>query len=327
MSSQAPERRDTQRPPDSGLASGKASSGFSLRSHRRLLLAGCVLYLGLIFGVMLWRGIEIEPQWVALALLLIAAVLGRGRQFLFDFVPFLVLFFAYEAMRGFAAHTGFPTHDLAEWERPFFGGQVPTLVLQHALYHPGQVGWLDLATIAVYFMHFVVPVAVGFVFWLRSRELYWHFVAALLVMSFLAFVTYLFIPTTPPWLQFPKEVIKIPNATVDNLHLSYFVSPVYRNLNPNLYAAFPSMHAAYPALAVVYAWRQSRKLALGLLAWTACVCFSIVYLGEHYVIDILCGLLYVAAGVLITEVAARRLALAGGAAISGDRRPAPAERG
>jgi hypothetical protein len=38
----------------------------------RLILAGTVLYLVLIFGVMLWRGISIEPQWVMLALLLVA---------------------------------------------------------------------------------------------------------------------------------------------------------------------------------------------------------------------------------------------------------------
>jgi hypothetical protein len=278
--------------------------------RRRLLVAGSVLYLGLIFGVMLWRGIEIEPQWVALALLVIAVALGRGKQFIFDFFPFLLLFFAYEVMRGFASKTGFQPHDLSGLERAVFGGSVPTLVLQRALYQPDRIGWLDLAGMFFYFMHFVLPVAMGFVFWLRSRELYWRFAAALLLLSFLAFVTYLFFPSTPPWLQFPHEVHKVSNETVAKLHLDYFVSPLYGSLNPNLYAAFPSLHAAYPVLAAIFAWRVDRRLAVLLCAWAACVWFSVVYLGEHYVVDALDGLLYVAAAVVLVELVARRRTVA-----------------
>lgn len=270
---------------------------------------GSLFYLALIFGVMLWRGIEIEPQWVVLALLVIAAALGRGRQFLFDFVPFLLLFLAYEEMRGFASRTGFPTHDLSGLERSLFGGQLPTVVLQRAFYSSNQVGVLDLVTMGFYFLHFVLPVAIGFLFWLRSREHYWRYISALLGMSFLAFVTYLFFPTTPPWLEVPHEVIKISNATIDKLHVAYFISPLYTHVNPNLYAAFPSMHAAYPALAIVYAWSRYRVLALGLVAWTACVCFSIVYLGEHYVVDFICGFVYVAVAALLTELVASRLSI------------------
>jgi membrane-associated phospholipid phosphatase len=285
--------------------------------RRRLLVAGSVLYLGLIFGVMLWRGIEIEPQWVALALLVIAVALGRGKQFIFDFFPFLLLFFAYEVMRGFASKTGFQPHDLSALERAVFGGSVPTLVLQRALYQPDRIGWLDLAGMFFYFMHFVLPVAMGFVFWLRSRELYWRFAVALLLLSFLAFVTYLFFPSTPPWLQFPHEVHKVSNETVAKLHLDYFVSPLYGSLNPNLYAAFPSLHAAYPVLAAIFAWRVDRRLAVLLCAWAACVWFSVVYLGEHYVVDVLCGFAFVAVSAFIVQQFKRRPAGAAGSGGSG----------
>jgi membrane-associated phospholipid phosphatase len=275
-----------------------------------LLLGGSLVYLGLVFGVMLWRGIEIEPQWVGLALLVIAVAIGRGRQFVFDFVPFLLLFFAYEVMRGFAAKTGFQPHDLSGLERPLFLGHLPTLDLQTALYRPDRVGLLDLAGTGIYFMHFVLPVAVGFVLWLSSRDRYWRFAAALLVLSFLAFVTYLFFPSTPPWLQFPHEVHKISNETVAKLGLDYFVSPAYSHLNPNLYAAFPSLHVAYPVLGAVYLWGQHRRLAVFLAAWSTAVGFAVVYLGEHYVVDALDGLLYVAAAVLLVHVVGRRLVAA-----------------
>jgi membrane-associated phospholipid phosphatase len=287
-----------------------------------MLVAGSLLYLGLVFGVMLWRGIEIEPQWVVLALLVIALALGRGRQFIFDFLPFLLLFFAYEVMRGFASKTGFQPHDLSVLERAVFFGHVPTLVLQAALYHPDRVGWLDLLGIFFYFMHFVLPLAMGFVFWLDSRSYYWRFAAALLVLAFLAFVTYLFFPSTPPWLQFPHEVHKISDETIAKLGVAYFISPVYRHLDPNLYAAFPSLHAAFPTLAAVYAWPRRRRLALALAGWALCVWFSVVYLGEHYVVDALDGVVYVAAAVLLVELAGRRLAAGHPrAAGSGGRRP------
>ncbi len=278
--------------------------------HPRLLLASSLLYLGIVFGVMLWRGIEIEPQWVVLALLVIALALGRGKQFIFDFFPFLLLFLAYEIMRGFAAKTGFAPHDISPLEKALFFGQVPPLTLQSTFYRADQVGWLDLAAIFFYFMHFVLPVAVGFILWLSSRELYWRFVAALLLLSFLAFLTYLFFPSTPPWIQFPNQVVKVADVTVEHkLALAYFVSPVYQTLyrfDPNQYAAFPSLHAAYPALAAIYAWKPHRKLALLLIAWTACVWFSIVYLGEHYVVDALDGVIYVAAAVFIVARLSRR---------------------
>jgi membrane-associated phospholipid phosphatase len=274
--------------------------------RRTLLLAGSVVYLALVFGVMLWRGIEIEPQWVALALLVIAVALGRGRQFIFDFFPFLLLFFAYEVMRGFASKTGFQPHNLSVLELTLFGGNLPTLVLQRAFYRPGQIGWLDLVTMYFYFMHFVLPVAAGFIIWLRSRQLYWRFAAALLLLSFLAFVTYLFFPSTPPWLQFPGQVHQIQHETVIKLGLAYYVSPIYTHLDPNLYAAFPSLHAAYPALAALYVWRAHRRVAMVFCVWAACVWFSVVYLGEHYVVDVLDGLVYVAVAVAIVELAARK---------------------
>ena len=265
------------------------------------LLIGSLIYLAVIFGVMLWRGISIEPEWVILALLVIAIAMGRGLTFLADWGPFLLLFFAYEAMRGFASKTGFAPHDLSGIERAVFGGTLPTLTLQHDFYHPGVVGVQDVVATFFYFMHFPLPILVGFFFWLNSRDHYHRFIAALLLMCFLAFVTYLFWPSAPPWWQV-KDVVKIIDRTVQSLWGSeYFVSAIYHSFNPNRFAAFPSLHAAFPALAAVYAWPRYRALSVGLVAWTAAVALSIVYLGEHYVIDALDGFLYVAAATILVE--------------------------
>ena len=262
-----------------------------------------------IFGVMLWRGISIEPEWVVLALLVIAIAMGRGLVFIADWGPFLLLFFAYEAMRGFASKTGFAPHDLSDLERAVFAGTLPTVTMQHAFYRVDSISPQDVIAMFFYFMHFPLPILVGFVFWLRSRDHYHRFIAALLLMAFLAFVTYLFWPSAPPWYQFklgvaPEGVAvhKILNETVDKIWgNNYIVSPLYTHLNPNQFAAFPSLHAAFPALAAVYAWRRYRMLAVGLVLWTLAVLASIVYLGEHYIVDALDGFLYVAVATALVE--------------------------
>jgi len=262
-----------------------------------------------IFGVMLWRGISIEPEWVVLALLVIAIAMGRGLVFIADWGPFLLLFFAYEAMRGFASKTGFAPHDLSDLERAVFAGTLPTVTMQHAFYRVDSISPQDVIAMFFYFMHFPLPILVGFVFWLRSRDHYHRFIAALLLMAFLAFVTYLFWPSAPPWYQFklgvaPEGVAvhKILNETVDKIWgNNYIVSPLYTHLNPNQFAAFPSLHAAFPALAAVYAWRRYRMLAVGLVLWTLAVLASIVYLGEHYAVDALDGFLYVAVATALVE--------------------------
>jgi membrane-associated phospholipid phosphatase len=275
---------------------------------RRLLWLGIGLYLGLIFGVMLWRGISIEPQWVVLALLLVAVALGRGRAFLTDWLPFLVLFFGYEIMRGFAGKAGFPVHDVSGLERGLFAGTLPTLTLQHWFYDPSRVAIWDVAGMVLYFLHFPLPIVVGFMFWVNDRAHYWRFVSALLLMSFVAFVTYLFFPTAPPWIANHADgVHKVINETVDKLWgpNNYIVSPLYSRLNPNQYAAFPSLHAAFPALAAIYAWRRYRPVALVLIPYTACIWLAVVYLGEHYFVDALAGLAYAIVATVAVTLFAR----------------------
>ena len=264
------------------------------------------MYLAVIFGVMLWRGVSIEPQWVVLALLLVAVALGRGRAFLTDWLPFLVLFFGYEVMRGFAAKTGFAPHDVSGLERALFGGTLPTVVLQHRFYDPGQISVQDWVAMVLYFLHFPLPIVVGFVFWINNRDHYWRFVAALLLMSFLSFITYLFVPTEPPWYANAAEVIKVNNETIRKWGVAYFVSPVYTNLNPNKFAALPSLHAAFPALAAIYAWGRYRLLSIGLIVYTGCIWLAVVYLGEHYFVDALAGLAYALVATVIVEAVARR---------------------
>jgi membrane-associated phospholipid phosphatase len=76
----------------------------------------------------------------------------------------------------------------------------------------------------------------------------------------------------------------------------------------NPVAAMPSLHAAYPtyiALYGVYIWG---KKSLPVFILPAAISLAAVYLGHHYVIDILAGALYaaVAFGVIVIWRAIRK---------------------
>jgi membrane-associated phospholipid phosphatase len=123
-------------------------------------------------------------------------------------------------------------------------------------------------------------------------------------MSFAAFVFFLFVPVAPPWTAVPG-VVKIIDHTLPSFtDLPGVPVPatVYHWLTPNSYAAMPSLHAAYPLLGALFALRLWGWRAWPTLLYTACVWFSIVYLGEHYVVDIIGGVLVCIAAFLAEDL-------------------------
>jgi hypothetical protein len=235
--------------------------------------------------------------------------------FLADWLPMVALLVMYELLRDLAPLVGAPARDLFGIDQWLSGGRQATLVLQSALYRPASTGPLDVVASAVYFMHFVLPAAVGLWLWLGDRSRYRAFAATLLVACCLAFVTYVAFPTQPPWLAHPQDVHKVIDETIGKLGLPGWLVGFYRDRDYNVDAAFPSLHAAFPLVATVHAWAHSRRLGVLLGVWTLVVWFSVVYLGEHNVIDVMGGVAYATTAVVIVawwrSGAARRAAPVG----------------
>jgi len=233
-----------------------------------------------------------------LILMLIAAlVLGRAKLFLADWVPFLILFLSYEYLRGLGGEFGMPIHDVTALERWVSFGLVPSLALQQAFYHAGQLSWYDIAATMFYFLHFAFPLGLGYLFWIVDRRTFLRFSRALIAMSFAAFVFYLLLPVAPPWKAVPG-IVKIIDHTLPSFtDLPGIPIPatVYHWLTPNQYAAMPSLHAAFPLLGALFALRLWGRRAWPTLVYTAGVWLSIVYLGEHYIVDIVGAVIFAGA--------------------------------
>ena len=84
---------------------------------------------------------------------------------------------------------------------------------------------------------------------------------------------------------------------------------MYETVDGNPWAAMPSLHFGASVLAAMLLSESNR--AAGAVGWTyaGVLGFALVYLGEHYVVDLLAGLGLVAA-VRIGEPIAEPLALA-----------------
>ena len=133
------------------------------RRNDRILLWAVAAYIVVLSALMLVRGVSITPDVLLVAFGLAAVLLGRGRLFLRDWIPFIGLFFAYELMRGYADNLGIAVHvtDVLAIERLLFFGSVPTQVLQDALHPATGSDVLASAATVFYFLHFPLPIAVG----------------------------------------------------------------------------------------------------------------------------------------------------------------------
>jgi hypothetical protein len=276
------------------------------RRNDRLLLALVAGYIALLSALMIARGVSITPDVLLVALGLAAVLVGRGRLFVRDWIPFIGLFFAYELMRGYADNLGFSVHvaDVLAVERALFGGNVPTAVLQAWLHPTTGVDLIAVVATIFYFLHFPLPIAVGFFLWLRRRRHYYDYVAALIVLSMAGFITYLLLPVAPPWYAareglLPGVIYLKDQGFTDLARFfgfegHYLFSYTIYQINPNQVAAFPSLHAGYPFLAFLFARRAFGKVGWLMLVYAACVMFAIVYLADHYVVDIVGGIAYAA---------------------------------
>ena len=262
-----------------------------LAGAAKLALAGYFAYL-----VLLWPGLPLYAYPVVL--LVVAATLRivtRRRDdlrvswwYLGGTVLFAHLWFL-------ADEVGTPVRMayVVDVERWLFLGRIPTVWLQELLYVPGRRGALEWGLIAVYTSYFFVPHLVALLVWRFRPRLFPAYATAYLALLFAALAVFTLLPTAPPWMAAQHGLL--PDVARVTLETASGFSPAFTDQSRdtalgNAVAAMPSVHTGATMLVLLAAWASGRlPLRVAGVAYLAAMAFALVYLGEHYVLDVLAG--------------------------------------
>lgn len=221
-----------------------------------------------------------------------------------DWAAIVVLLEVYNFSRGFADNGATPhVMEMVAADRNMFGwltgGDVPTIWLQHHLYDPNGIHWWDVLASWVYFSHFVATPTVAAVLWLRDRFRWAEFARRWFTLSAAGLATYFLYPAAPPWWAAKygllDPVARLSSRAWDAIGLHGAGNVLNAGqLASNPVAAMPSLHTAFALFVVVFFMpRVHRRWWPLMLAYPLAMTFTLVYTGEHYMIDVLLGWIYV----------------------------------
>lgn len=248
-----------------------------------------------------------SPDVLFLVFLTIFAVYGHAKDYVRKFTPFVALLISYDALRGIVPLITHRVHftEMIDFDKWLFFGHLPTVQLQQWWYN-GTLNWFDYYFYGIYMIHFLMPFFVAVLIWKYRANRYWQFAGGLLLLSYAGFITYILYPAAPPWMASEMGLIpsitKISNEVWWNWGV-HSIPNIYANFNPNPVAAVPSLHSAYPMLQLLFIAKFFGRKAASIFAiYPISIWIGVVYLGEHYVVDVLLGVLYGAAAFYVTEL-------------------------
>ena len=282
-----------------------------------------VVRLALMFEflfVYLWwlrvQGLPIDRISVAIsvALFLLCAFVGKPWRtwgiLLLDCVFYCVMWLAYERTRG-AADDGVSVFGLftipkqlqvesvRNIDRALFLGHDPNAVLQDTFWD-STVRWYDVVASTTYMTHFVLPIVAMAVLWAISHRQWVRFMKRFSTLLAVACVMFVILPTVPPWMatspKFPYQLFGELHRDAGRgfRHIGFygFDSDYKIQLsNGNAYAALPSLHSSFALIVPAFflPWIRPKWLKGLVLLFPVLMLTSLVYLGEHWVIDGLVG--------------------------------------
>lgn len=178
-------------------------------------------------------------------------------------------------------------------------GRLPNARLQGALARFRRVESLDRALTWVHWLWFLEPYAALIWILLRHPERFPRAARQMAAVFDLGCVGYFAVPTAPPWWASEQGLIgegvrRIMVGVGEKTWGSAWPA-MYGALGGNPWAAMPSLHFATSTMAAISLSEAGR--AEGAVGWGYALTlgFGLVYLGEHYVTDLLAGAGLVAA--------------------------------
>lgn len=275
-------------------------------------------YLATYLWWLRFKGLPVDRISVAISvgIFLVCAFIGRSWRtwsvLLLDCLAYCLMWLSYEKTRG-AADDGisvlglfrikFPVQveTMRHIDRALFFGHDPNIVLQDHFWER-SVRWYDVVASSVYMTHFVLPIVVMAVLWATSHRQWTRFMKRFASLLTIACIMFVLLPTVPPWMaasvRYPQykffDVNVFRDAGRGFRHIGFFGFTADYKVqlsNGNGVAAMPSLHASFALIVPAFFLPLIRRRWLKgvALLFPVTMLTSLVYLGEHWVVDGLVG--------------------------------------
>jgi membrane-associated phospholipid phosphatase len=201
-------------------------------------------------------------------------------------------------------------------DRVLGAGELPNVRLQRALSRPGRVTRLDRVLAIVHWAWFFEPYAALVWILLRDERRFPSAARQMAAAFDIGCAIYYAVPTAPPWWAAENGYVAEQEGAESEHLVASAATPrqlrrvmvevgegtwgrawpaLYASLGGNPWAAMPSLHFATSLLAAILLSEAGTLPGVAGWSYAATLGLALVYLGEHYVIDLLVGAGVVAA--------------------------------
>jgi len=230
---------------------------------------------------------------VFLALLPVTLLFGKATQILKELSPFIVLLMSYEALQGVAGSLTLAPVIHQAGSGPSYG---IIEAVQSAFLSPDLTDVMSL----FYGLHFPLVIGSAILLWYSSKVLYKRYVYSLVACSYVSLAFYALAPSAPPWYNgVVSNLLATTSAQIGSSSLFSELARIGSLMESDKLAAFPSLHAAYVVLFSYFTVKLKRIYGLVSIPITVGVLFSTIYLGQHYITDLVARVAVAGASVLV----------------------------
>ena len=202
-------------------------------------------------------------------------------------------FYAYSHLKVLAPVINSNNYDplLERIDSLIFFGQSPTLWLLKIK----STIWMTVMSLSYQSFYVAFPLSFAAAFLAKNKKEMRELVTGILLIYFFGIIFYYLVPALGPLFYTQELFNHIPNRwqpILWNAHLAIKADPQGFAGGPFFgVAAFPSLHAAHMLFLFVMAQKRHKLLFTIYVPWTILLLISTIYLGWHYVTDLIAGAL------------------------------------
>ena len=182
-------------------------------------------------------------------------------------------------------------------DRLIGAGELPTVRLQRALEGLGRRNLLDRTLTWAHWLWFLEPHLSLTWILVRHNERFPRAARQLAATYDIGCAVYFLVPTAPPWWASEQGLtegrVRRIMVEVGEKTWGRAWGRMYASLGGNPWAAMPSLHFATSLMAAILLSEAGRAEGAAGWAYALKLGFALVYLGEHYVTDLIAGALLV----------------------------------